>query len=169
MFCWWQYRCSFQLEKQWSYEFFLRHWFPLYIKCKEREIRGPFPSQKLAAGALRQESKGLFDPLKSPWRPDVKAVGCNICHPRLSRLLCLLWRRRGPCSFSTVPCSQKEEIRSFSKVCESYRSLALILYYCFKMILWMPAHGILMASLMGICACRWEDKCPHVIWKVTGW
>lgn len=136
--------------------------------AKEREIRGPFFSFPETCCQCLKESRCLYDPLKSPRRPDVKAVGCNICHPGLSRLLCLFGGRRGPCSFSTVPCSWKEAIRSFSEVCESYRSFALTPYYCFKMILWMPAHGILMASLMAVSACKWK-MCPHVIWKVIGW
>ena len=142
---------------------------PALYQMQRKRNQGAFSFPEICCQCSEARVQVPLWPTEVSWRPDVKAVGCNICHPRLSKLLCLLWRRGGPCSFSTVPCSQKEEILSFSKVCESYRSLALILYYCFKMILWMPAHSILMASLMAVSACKWEDKCPHVIWKVTGW
>ena len=48
-------------------------------------------------------------------------------------------------------------------VYEGYRVSALILYYCFKIPLWMLADGILMASLMAVSAHKEEDKCPHVM------
>lgn len=65
--------------------------------------------------------------------------------------------------------SPKEETHSFSKVYKHYRGLALIFHYWFKTTLWMPAHGLLMASLMQSVLASGRINAPVQYERWVGW